>query len=479
MKILPITCSCFCLFFTLHAFGQGSVAKHLATARPLQPLNTAAFSSKLSSDLLRQTFTHLVSSPQVAALSKAEQTLLLTHKFVEETQRLPRTSICGKKPSQYTLAQRLETNLGNQFRRMRNDPNTPAAIRGEAIQLQRDFSPHHVAMRVLENLNEWLTKNQSWPRKEIKHEEPLTEEQAYEMALALAVDSLVFNSQTLPQELIEKVEMIREYYDPSYVSVAQQIENYNRSELAPIDRIEPRQPRFYNNSNLPIDPVTNRQQVLPTPSKLVTEPLPLVKIKDITRRLFSWLVYEQRWPQTTRTSKKTFGDLQKDIQEDFLYQDVLLLQRDAPQLIEFLYSSWKDDPFRLQYPFSNIESVEHSLQRIKKSYPSASPEALSSLLDEWRPPQASSAIASRELIQRVQTWKKDHQRWPHEQPWEFPYTYVMYEEIVLAKDLESMVRSWVSHNKRNARIDEVLSSPTRYSHFYLEQLRQLYQQGKN
>lgn len=480
------------------------------TQRPITPLSGTVLNNRISRAVMQQPLAQLRNTAQLAQLTGPQRTLLLAHKFAQETQFFPRTVIMKDgqilPPEQYTPEQKFETSLGKRIRNLLENPDTPAEIRTALLTLQRETSPKFQTDRLLENLNEWIEQHQAWPREQIEHDGPLTVAEEYEISLALATNSLVFSSRTLPRELLEQIESIREYYDPSYVSAARQAENvnmrnltrdvaqrdsevrqhewgqYGRDTFYNIDyRTAPRQPNFYNNDNLPIDPATHRQQVLPTPGQ-PAEALPLIKMKDITHRLLYWLAREQRWPQPKLTSQKPFGDSLKDLQEDLLYQDVLLLQRDNPQLIEFLYSSWRDNPLNLQNPFSNTESVElqeERLQWINNFYPTESPEVLSNRLRYRRSWLERGNSATHELVTRVRTWKQEHRRWPQVLPWEFPYTYTMYEEIALAKNLEDLVHQWAPRNKKNASLDEVLSSPTPYSNFYLEQLRQLYQQENN
>lgn len=209
-----------CFLFTTSLFAINPV-------RGLRRLNNAAFKTPLNTTITRQTFAQLHASQQLAQFSKAEQALLLTHKFTMEFNRWPRTVISrdGKlvNPAQYTTEEIQETQLGKLLRRtLENNPQTPPLIREELENLKRAYSVNQKHIFVLEKLNAWLNTH-PWPRETIPHEgRPLTEQESYEIALAKDANKiLAVPLNAIPRELAEQLRSIRQLTDWDYYPTAQ------------------------------------------------------------------------------------------------------------------------------------------------------------------------------------------------------------------------------------------------------------------
>ncbi|MBR5151729.1 MAG: hypothetical protein IKW71_02730 [Elusimicrobiaceae bacterium] len=340
----------FSFIFAPYCFGQtGRAVARLASRTTLKPLNPNAFRTPLSSQLARQSFAQLLRSGEVAALSKPEQILLLTHKYVEENKQLPRTAISSDNQvvlsRNYSLPEKIETDLGNQFRRLLEDKNTPAEILQEARQLQADFSTKYQSIRIVNNLNKWLMTHDTWPRDQIKPEgRPLTEEEEYEIALARSMNNLLSRTSqnVVPDELLEQIALTRAFYDARYAPVEQEPQAFPNYDMDPPIEYEnpaPSRPAdFYISASLPRNPVTGRQEVLPTPTPEASVPFPTESIKPLIDHLINWLDTHEKWPSKPQKSFSKYTI--KDIEEELLAEDVWRLQKQNPGLVDFVYSIW-------------------------------------------------------------------------------------------------------------------------------------------
>ncbi|MBR5151728.1 MAG: hypothetical protein IKW71_02725 [Elusimicrobiaceae bacterium] len=98
-------------------------------------------------------------------------------------------------------------------------------------------------------------------------------------------------------------------------------------------------------------------------------------------------------------------------------------------------------------------------------------EDMSFMLDHWYDNKEKTPS---EFVGKMYRWTDEHQRWPEEIKWEAPFTYSMYEEILLAKELQYFVSLLISNPSWN--LTRTLSRPLPYPKVNLERLRRLYQQ---
>ena len=190
--------------------------------KKLPALNQALFKQPVPTELLRQTFAQLQTSSQLAALSQAERTLLLTHKFITENNHWPRTVVAVKSQpiakENYTLPQQQEIALGYMLRTtLENNPHTDPLIRAELEQLKMLYSSQLSTNFMLDQLNAWFSTHSRWPREEIASTKPLTIQEQVEIKLAQYANKICQGRvYAIPPELVEQIRLIRSAYDPSY-----------------------------------------------------------------------------------------------------------------------------------------------------------------------------------------------------------------------------------------------------------------------
>ncbi len=452
-------------------------------------LNPAAFTVPLDVALTRQPFVQLQASRQLAAFPQAERTLLLTHKFTTEYNRFPRTVIAENGQlipyTQYTPAQMQEVHLANSVRYMlRKNSPTPPLIREELENLKNHYAPHRNYLFMLEQLNRWLSTH-PWPRETIVHEgRSLTQEEEAEIELATYFNNVLNGRRTsIPAELIEHLRYIRAYYDPSYDAVQSQPvpqEPTSVSEETHGPLFPPKQTKnFYVSSSLPLDPSTGRQQVLPNPTiaENKTAPLPATTVKKITMRLLTFLIDNNQWPAALPKNKSLGKCTLSEMQQDIFYQNVTQVQQEYPGLINLIYTTWKDKGAAgLQVIFAKFDRNEIQyiqetlLKEIELTGPYPPITSLTYQLENWSPDP------SYDCVDPLNTWILCHSRWPEQLAWQPPYTKNMYEEIMLAKQIDWYVQNHSPKTEKSQTTAAILSAPTVYTNPKLEHLRQMYQQ---
>lgn len=447
-------------------------------------LNTAIFDAKVLASVSGQSFAQLLRSKEILALPEEQQTLLLAQKFAEEKHTLPRTriSIEGKVllQEQYTLAQKIETDLGNRAKRLLENPNTSGEIRRELRQLQYDFSPKYRNTRILDQLNEWIVTHNSWPRNKIKKESPLTFEEQYEVALARHVDYILSGKTSLPAELIEQVTLTRSFYkgDPVSEEVPQPKQSTHYDIWPPIETDAPYPSRpydFYVNSSLPIDPATGRQVVTgnPAPEEEIQEdptkinPQELIYAvvdKDTQELRFSeyeilenlekWLEATHTWPKIIDEKNLALASLQEK-QGHYLALQVAKLRQ--------------------------IGDSSYLGQRYKRK--------MINKYKEWFPTPNDWTLATMQtpdqLYRQMQDWLRENGRWPNKFKPYGPESFTEKDvaEIQLAQQVEAFAK--LAHPQFQGKWkDEVIPSGLtvlrykegQYANPDLEQFRKLYQE---
>lgn len=440
----------------------------------LRPLNLTLFNNKISAQVARQSFAQLMRAPQLNALTPAQQTLLLAHKFAQENHALPRTriSIDNKivPPTKYTFAQKMEVSLGMKIRYLLKDPKTPPEIREEILQLQYDFSPTHTNKRTLDQLNEWLTQHNTWPRENIEHEGPLSEEEMYEMDLAKRANIITAGDSQLSAELIDQIRSIRSYYDPTYISLSQQEDQWIIQRAQQKQAIQrraqrtyeleqyyygtfykdeisqlPRNYDFYANDNLPRNPATGRQQVLPTPEgpdidpNLIESTYPVDQDQVYTTlvNLVHWLEkHPSTWPNLISTNSKTV----KLAQEILLIKKHPIGRKELGKLKEQIFPQPNFTPKQLLQKLKTYIAKE-------RRWPTARYITITSMTTS-----SSKDIREAQLANAVET-------------------FVCYTH----PDIQGAKREYTGWWSTNSFMHRVLSSRKPYANPDLEQFRLLYQ----
>ena len=355
--------------------------------RPLNTLNLTLLNNKISAEMARKSFAQLVRMSQLSSLTPAEQTVLLVYKFVEENNTLPRTVIFIDRqvlsPTKYTFAQKMEVALGNQVRHLLESPNTPTEIRQDLLQLKANFSDKYKTRRTLDNLNEWLTKYHTWPRATITKQTPLTAEEKFEIDLAHQADLICKGrAPSIPDELVSQIQTVRSYYDPAYITASQkednrifqrtyqkQVQQQKIQQEADLERYygtfynggmspSSRMYHFYANENLPLNPATGRQQVLPTPSSLIIKSASSVDQDQVYTTLVDLVHWLQEhptdWPSLESIDPKTI----KLAREILLIKEHPIGQEELDKLMEQYFYQLHSTPQQLLHQLQTYIAQE-------------------------------------------------------------------------------------------------------------------------
>ncbi len=368
----------------------------------LRALNKAAFTTPLDAALTRQTFSQLQAARQLAAYSQAERTLLLTHKFIEETNRWPRTVIFRNgqllPPAQYTPAEQQETNLGNQLRyTLEESPHTSPAILAELELLKTAYAPKRKHVFILEQLNAWLSAH-PWPRETIPHDgRTLTAQEKYEITLATGANKILESPlNAIPQELVEQLRSIRQLTDLEYYPTPH-----------------------------------DKQQAA---------------YEQLLNQVYAWLNAHHTWPQATRNASKEERALSANIGNVLHAADLT----QYPMLMEL--STLKS----IYQPLTEITANVHTPVPTRPEYDFYTPE---SELGRTRPIETTDGFAkpstalppflleeeNQAVLLKLLDWLKEYHTWPH-----IYSTTGNPQEIQLAKNLHQFTGP-LSSDLRNLR----------------------------
>ncbi len=460
------------------AIGQSKLSKIISSEKQI-------LKTKGGGALSQKSFEQLLHSKELQSLSSAQQTLLLTRKFVEETGRLPRTRISAGNAAipnaQCTPLQKIEMTLGNKFRHIIENKQIPREIRQEALKLRQDYSSKYQTMRVLEELNTWIVVHNSWPRKKIEHEGPLTQEEEKEIRLAQTVYFILGGSRpiNIPKELLDQIRLVHAAYDPSYspriaaeASNPSQPKRYDIWPPLVVDAPVPSRPYdFYYNSSLPRDPATGRQQVLPFMSWKTSEQDS--QLSSLMPPLaLQYTVPQNQLDPLSEGIQKLFEQLDRWLNDFKIWPQIIEDVAKAPlQAQQGHYLA-----LQLKW-FRELPQINRQLRlKYNKWYFSENEREL------------ATQNSPTELFEHLRDWVTTHRIWPHTRvtPGVMPESYTSQdiERIHLARRVEAFVK--YAHPTEQGRWrdippsswGEVLRSTFPYDNPDLEQFRQLYQQRR-
>lgn len=506
------------------------------TPRKILPaLNKGLFKTPLPHGIIRQSFSKLQVSQQLEALSQAERTLLLTHKFIEENNRWPRTVITQEGQlvtrENYTQAQQQEVALGMLLRStLEKSPKTDPLIRQELENLKNRFSTHRTHQFMLDQLNEWFATHDTWPRNEIFSTTPLTLQEKAEIELANYANKITEERKTyLPKELIEQIQFIRAVYDPTYIlpSQTKQEEFYHLLEdtynwlyehhtwpayLA--NRIDNALKLDINqspalielsslkNTHLSLTRLTciSSENAAALPSRAATEYSPVEQevlshtdytpdtrfivsseyAKNVRQELIKWLQTHHFWPYVITDKPLTQYTL-LDMKGELLAKAILRLRKVGVEVND-IRTAWIKGDLDLDEQLTQILENEVRLKNNNEYllYVETPPE----LNPRPRPDLEQVALfhSPIRMLQDLENWLEEYQAWPSVVLASGKLTA---EQRDYALDLLTRIEAFaiLAHpNKGNTwrtvtskTQEEVLSRDEPYQNPYLEKLRSLYQ----